>query len=295
MRVVLADLKAAAGFVAKDTVAGGYGSRLRPFSKVTSIVCSLKRRLHDLPSVHLAYLASLASRAGHEVVCTTGEPVDGDVALVVSSLVDYRRETAWADAMRARGVRVGFVGLTASKLPDLFAASSDFIVKGEPEAAARRLFAGDVLDGLVASPEIEALDSLPFPRWDLMGVSRRRFTLPFAGRPAGGAFPLLASRGCPEFCTYCPHRILASHRARSIENILDELSELVAEYPQPYVVFRDPLFTEQRDRAMELCEGLLARGLSLTFECETRLDRQRSTLASSASANALIRGPEILR
>ena len=26
---------------------------------------------------------------------------------------------------------------------------------------------------------------------------------------------MLASRGCPEFCTYCPHRILASHRTRT--------------------------------------------------------------------------------
>ena len=78
-------------------------------------------------------------------------------------------------------------------------------------------------------------------------TSARRFRVPFAGRPAGGAFPLLASRGCPEFCTYCPHRILASHRARSVGNILDELAHLVAAHPRPYVVFRDPLFTEDRD------------------------------------------------
>ena len=31
MRVVLADLKSNRGFVSKDTVVGGYGSRLDPF------------------------------------------------------------------------------------------------------------------------------------------------------------------------------------------------------------------------------------------------------------------------
>ena len=36
MRIVLADLKGGDGFVSKDTVVGGYGSRLRPFSRVTS-------------------------------------------------------------------------------------------------------------------------------------------------------------------------------------------------------------------------------------------------------------------
>jgi len=44
--------------------------------------------------------------------------------------------------------------------------------------------------------------------------------------PVGGGYPLLASRGCPEFCTYCPHRILAGYRARSIANIADELERL---------------------------------------------------------------------
>ena len=38
MRIVLADFEVGIGFVSKDTVAGGYGSRLRPFSKVTRVV-----------------------------------------------------------------------------------------------------------------------------------------------------------------------------------------------------------------------------------------------------------------
>jgi radical SAM superfamily enzyme YgiQ (UPF0313 family) len=273
MRIVLADLKAVDGFVSKDTVAGGYGSRLRPFSRVTTVICKLKRRFHDLNSIHLAYLAAIAARAGHDVVASTGELVDGDVALVLSSLVDYRREVAWAEKMRARGVRVGFIGLAASKMPDLFKASADFIINGEPEHAMHRLVAGETLEGIVESPAVPDLDVLPFPRWDLVSAQKRRFTVPFAGRPIGGAFALLASRGCPEFCTYCPHRILAGYRSRSVGNILDEISHLVATYPRPYVVFRDPLFTESRERVLGLCEGIQSRGLDLTFECETRLDR----------------------
>src|ERR1044071_775258 len=76
MRIVLADLKGGEGFTSKDTVAGGYGSRLRPFSRVTSVVAKVKREFHDLPSVHLAYVAAIAARAGHEVVATAGDLVD---------------------------------------------------------------------------------------------------------------------------------------------------------------------------------------------------------------------------
>src|SRR6476620_10102875 len=104
MRIVLADIKGGDGFISKDTVVGGYGSRLKPFSKVTRVVARIKSGFHDMPSVHLAYVAALAARAGHEVVGSSGEIVDGDVAIVLSSIADYRRATASARAMRERGV-----------------------------------------------------------------------------------------------------------------------------------------------------------------------------------------------
>src|SRR5437773_8316249 len=124
MRVVLADLESNRGFVSKDTVVGGYGSRLEPFSRVTNFIAYLKKWYHDVPSVHMAYIAAILARAGHEVKWTRGDDIeqasDVDVALVLSSLVDYKNETAWADQLRARGVKVGFIGITASKMPELF-------------------------------------------------------------------------------------------------------------------------------------------------------------------------------
>lgn len=136
-----------------------------------------------------------------------------------------------------------------------------------------RLAQGEVPSGIAVSEQINDLDSLPFPRWDLVTENLPRFGIKWLSRPVGGGFPLLASRGCPEFCTYCPHRILAGYRARSIANIGDELERLCDLVPRPYVVFRDPLFTEKRERVVELCDQILARGLDLTFEAETRLDR----------------------
>jgi radical SAM superfamily enzyme YgiQ (UPF0313 family) len=274
MRVVLADLKSHRGFVSKDTVVGGYGSRLDPFSRVTAVMAYLKKKFHDVPSVHMAYIAAILARAGHEVKWTRGDDeVTGDVALVLSSLVDYKNETAWADRMRAKGVKVGFMGITASKMPELFEGHCDFILNGEPEMAVMRLAQGIIPEGIVVSEQIDDLDSLPFPRWDLVSEDRSRMGFKFFTRPVGGGYPLLASRGCPEFCTYCPHRILAGYRMRSIANIVDEMERLCSQVSRPYVIFRDPLFTEQRDRVIQLCEEIQRRGLNLTFEAETRLDR----------------------
>jgi radical SAM superfamily enzyme YgiQ (UPF0313 family) len=233
----------------------------------------LKRRMHETPSVHLAYLGALLARHGHDVRWSRGDLRDAELAIVVSSLVDYRHECEWADAARARGVRVGFFGLTASKLPELFDDHADFVVIGEPEEAIGRLARGAQLAGRCASEPIGDLDALPFPRWDIAGLSRGRWIVPFAGRPYGGGIPLLASRGCPEFCTYCPHRILAPHRMRSVGSIVGELAELCERFERPYVIFRDPLFTQDRDRVMALADAIRTRHLDLRFECETRLDR----------------------
>ena len=144
-----------------------------------------------------------------------------------------------------------------------------------------RVAQGDIPTGIVASEQINDLDSLPFPRWDLVTEPRRTYGIPQPFRPIGGGFPLLASRGCPEFCTYCPHRILAGYRARSIANIVDELERLCDQYPRPYVIFRDPLFTQDRERCLELCEEIQSRGLVLTIRSRNAARPSRRRAARS--------------
>jgi radical SAM superfamily enzyme YgiQ (UPF0313 family) len=55
--------------------------------------------------------------------------------------------------------------------------------------------------------------------------------------------------------------------------VLDELSYLQETRGALHIVFRDPLFSQERDRVLELCDGIRARRLTHTWECETRLDR----------------------
>ena len=270
--VVLADLRAKGGSVSKDTVAGGYGSRFRGDSVTTRFAKNIRRVFLNLPSIHVGYLAAIFSRAGHKVVVVRDrEPIAGDLALVLTSLVDYRNECAWANAARSRGIRVGFFGTPATHLPELFVESGDFVLAGEPEAAVMKLAAGEELRGVVQSPAIEDLDSLPFPRWDLVKGQRFGYT---NHRRIGltRAVPMLTSRSCPEHCTYCPHRITAGFRQRSVENVIAELEELCRLYHQLHIKIRDPLFTLDRDRCLHIAEAICSRGLKFSFECETRMD-----------------------
>ncbi len=298
MKILLADLKGARGYVSKDTVAGGYGSRLTPISRVTGVYEFFKRRFHgNWLSVQMAYAAAIFEEHGHQVAFTSGGPIEScDVALVLSSLVDHRNETQWADRARQNGARVGFLGLAASKVPQLFQDHADFLILGEPEVALQWLAQGKPLAGPVVSPPADDLDSFPFPRWDLLvekGSEPFRSLPLFSGKSR--SITVLASRSCPEHCTYCPHRILAEHRERSVANIVAELEYLCSKYKRPEIVFRDPLFTWTRDRCIELCNEIIARKLDLRFECETRLDSLDEPLLdllTQAGLNRVIFGVE---
>ena len=253
---------------------------------MTRLAKNIRFVFQNLPSIQLGYVASILASAGHKVVYTRGEQVKGDVALILSSIVDYKHECEWAERARENGMRVGFLGTTATHLPELFDDAGDFVISGEPETACLALAAGQELSGRVSSAPINDLDSLPFPRWDL--IRSKRFGYVNRGRfGLTRAVPMLTSRSCPEHCTYCPHRITASFRARSDDNVLDELTELCAQHDRVHVVIRDPLFTLDRERCFRIAEGIRARGLRLTFECETRMDDLDEALITSLHAAGL--------
>jgi radical SAM superfamily enzyme YgiQ (UPF0313 family) len=272
MRVVIADIKGRGGFVNKDTVVGGYGSRFRGFSWTTRWFERVRKLFQHVPSIHAGYLAAIFDKAGHEVRITNEELLDGDIALVLSSLVDYKHELEWAQQVKTKypRMRVGFFGAPATHMPELLQDQADFLIKGEPEQAAMRIAAGEFPSGILASPAIDDLDSLPFPAWRLFPNGRH--AVGRSMRASRHSFPILSSRSCPEFCTYCPHRITAPYRARSAENVVAEIEEIYKRYGESYLIFRDPLFTEERERAIGIAEGMLRKNLRMKFECETRLD-----------------------
>src|SRR5438045_8955852 len=96
MRVVIADIEGRGGFVNKDTIVGGFGSRFRGFSWTTRWIERLRKHYQNVPSVHAAYLAAIFAAKGHEVIFTDGPGVERDLALLLASIVDFRHEILWS-------------------------------------------------------------------------------------------------------------------------------------------------------------------------------------------------------
>lgn len=108
------------------------------------------------------------------------------------------------------------------------------------------------------------LDTVPFP-------ARRLLKNPEAYVPADArrapVAAVITSRGCPGRCTYCcTAQIFGKRfRARSVENILAEIEELIREYGVKEIHIADDVFTLNKRRALKFCQEVKKRNLDLTF------------------------------
>jgi radical SAM superfamily enzyme YgiQ (UPF0313 family) len=116
-------------------------------------------------------------------------------------------------------------------------------------------------------PLMKDLDRIPFPAWELLPFER------YAAMNKEKLFYIFTSRGCPFRCVFCQKELTGrGFRTRSVKNSLDELQDIHDTYNPGNVLFIDELFTCQKKRVYEICEGIIERGLKLNMSCETRVD-----------------------
>lgn len=114
---------------------------------------------------------------------------------------------------------------------------------------------------------IEELDKIPFPARDLFPMEKY-FT---KSLPMGGVYKsrrnttILTSRGCPAKCSFCATTKFWGNkfRYRSAENVLEELRELMDRYGVEEVQFQDDNFSLNKERALDICNGMQEKKLGL--------------------------------
>ena len=110
------------------------------------------------------------------------------------------------------------------------------------------------------------IDDLPFPDYEPFGVqdmldnhSMDTRLLYRYSRPYPRPFNIVASRSCPFTCTFCVHgRRDAPYRARSIENIMQEIRVNYEKYKFNILIILDELFAVNGKRMRDFSDGVLA-------------------------------------
>lgn len=137
-----------------------------------------------------------------------------------------------------------------------------------------------------AACQLEDLDELPIPAWDLVDfagyATQKRFTSTGRERYA----TLFTSRGCPYRCTYCHHIFGKGFRGMSAERVVSEIEHLQREYGVEEFFIIDDIFNFDRRRVSEICALIRERQLEveISFPNGLRVDRlNRDLIADLAS------------
>ena len=266
-----------------------------PFDEALSVggTRSMKYVLNTIAPLGLGYLAAVAEREGHEVrivdcslgmslrqLCDKAVAFDANVLGITCTTPSFVSARTAARALREAApdarIVIGGAHVTAAPVETMARGDFDVGVVGEGEETFAELLrvwgedwhadlsdvAGLALggeDGPRLTPrraQIQNVDSIPYPARHLLPRLSQYHPTPASYRklPLG---VIMTSRGCPSKCTFCDRAVFGStYRARSVDNVMGEVEELIRHGGAREIRFFDDTFTQKRSRVFEMCERL---------------------------------------
>lgn len=205
-------------------------------SFITKILGYTKSRCVNIPDYQTAMLASQLKEQGNEVSIKE-KPGNANAYYIHTSLTGYKNDIEMAKLLR----NVYFFGATAQALPDLF----------DPY--------GKI---------IEVNKDQKHPAWQLYDYKKFSYFPSLKKKPI---FPVVTAYGCKFKCSYCPYSsYYGEWTPRPIKDVVEEIVRNMEKFKARGIIFRDPLFTADKDRVMELLRWVLH--YDLEFACETRME-----------------------
>lgn len=170
---------------------------------------------------------------------------------------------------------------------DMFKASSiDYVVRGEGEIPMLEMASGkeySKIKGLVyrngsklvdngIAEQIINLDQIPFPFLP-SELFERYLSYSPRGQKNKRSISMITSRGCPYDCSFCSvHPVFGYHwRARSPENVIQEIEYYISNYNVNHIEFEDDNLTLDSRRAEEIFERIYRLNKKITWAANNGL------------------------
>ena len=129
---------------------------------------------------------------------------------------------------------------------------------------------------------IQDLDSIAFPDYSLIDLDNYPFTLNIPGEGKRRAATLIANRGCPFGCSFCATTKLwgKRFRARSLDNVIREMSALREKYKIDTFWILDDTFTVDLKKVRDFCNYVIDNNWNIKWYASIRVDNMdKETLA----------------
>ena len=271
----------------KDT-AGGYGTGNdfgnSFFSKFLNIYVDQNI---GMPAIEVMIISSILKQ-DNEVYYTRNLKDEKilycDYVIFPSSIIAH--ETELSTLSKLENKKIFVTGIFANTFKEKYSKKNVIVVKNESDIFFYNLnnegkLNKEFIDNLFLNKELinnfyspVSLDDLPYPDW-LSYSKKYVLRNNFFSLKEKIAVPILATRGCPYSCFfYCTYPLQQGRkvRARSVENIIEEIKYWQRELGTNKFVFRDPVFSINRKHTIEFCNEVINQKLNITFMVETHLN-----------------------
>ena len=271
----------------KDT-AGGYGTGNdfgnTFFSKLLNVYVDGNI---GMPAIEIMIISTILKK-NNSVHYTRNindkEIEDSDFIILPASIIAH--ETEIEALLKLSHKKIFVTGIFATTMKEKYLTENSIVVKNESDTFFYNIEKSnnlnlDFLNNLFNNKDLindfyspVSLDDLPYPDW---ADYTKKYPLrnDFFSLNQKIAVPLLGTRGCPYSCFfYCTYPLQQGRkvRARSVENIIDEIKYWKKELGTNKFVFRDPVFSINRKHTIEFCKQVIDQKLDITFMVETHLN-----------------------
>lgn len=206
-----------------------------------------------------------------------------DLIIMPSSIVCHETEIQKIKEIVKQNKKIIVIGPFASSNPDTYINAGASVLKGEPEMFFHSLeINNDFLSSipkLIENDKLYELDELSYPGWEVI-FKNYIPKMKFLG--SGPAVNIYASKGCPYKCFYyCVYPLQQGRKLRikSPKKVIDEMIYFYDKLKVKNFIFRDPVFSLNRQHTLELCEKLINYKVKFNICIETHLKNIDDELA----------------
>lgn len=260
---------------------------------------------NNYPPLSLILIGSALKAAGYNVeiincafekdpLKTIGDKIHGalfaGITLLTSEAPDAYRIIRHIKDISNVPVVAG--GWHCTLFPEQMAACDqiDYVVASEGEqhilTIAKKIESGEPAGSKISRKEMLNLETLPMPDYEIDPCLEKFITnyltdklSQYVKQPMRW-LPYESSRGCPSHCTFCINVVTENtrYRKKSAVKVIDELENIVRKHKLTHLKIIDDNFFVDIKRVRAVCEGIIQRGLDITWDGECRCDYFNDTM-----------------
>ena len=304
LKILFLDIYKKESFRINKDVNGGFGTGNNYVGGFfTKLLAKYQKESIFWPPIYLASTMGVTKKLGHKCKYTTNlkdANYNFDIFILSSSIVACETEIQAAQFLRNFRVPILVIGPFASTCPEKYIQNGANVLIGEPDTAL--LSNPQILNQLEIKGETiypsnkpASIEELPLPSWKEI-FKHKKCVMGFLG--SGYSLPIYASRGCPYSCfNYCTYPLQQGRNLRndSIKRIVDQIDFYIKTLKVKSFLFRDPVFTINRKRVIDICKEIIKRKIKIVWGAELHLkdiDNELAMIMSQAGLRVVFVGIE---